>query len=394
MHSADSQKFQTGNVLLISFSHLIHDIYGSFLAPLLPLLIEKLGFSYTLAGLLAPAQRFPSLLNPWLGAIADRSQGRYFLIFSPAVTAIAMSLLGLAPSYSILVLLLIITGISAACYHVPTPVMIRQISGKQVGKGMSFYMFAGELARTLGPLIIVAALSLWGLEGTYWLIPPGLLASLFLYLKFKNIPIQQGGLSVPSAGLVQTVWKMLPFFLSLTGFVIFMAALKGAITAFLPAYLTEKGYSLAIAGISLAVLEAGGVIGVLTAGILSDTLGRKLVLLVATIAAPILMWIFLLNPGGILTLPILCILGFFLLSTGPVLLAIVQENAAERPAYVNGIYMMINFVASSVMIVLVGMLNDRIGMDATYRITIFCCIGAIPCLLLLPGKLLVRQTKA
>ena len=304
-----------------------------------------------------------------------------------------MSLLGLAPSYSILVLLLIITGISAACYHVPTPVMIRQISGKQVGKGMSFYMFAGELARTLGPLIIVAALSLWGLEGTYWLIPPGLLASLFLYLKFKNIPIQQGGLSAPSAGLVQTVWKMLPFFLSLTGFVVFMAGLKGAITAFLPAYLTEKGYSLAIAGISLAVLEAGGVVGVLTAGILSDTLGRKLVLLVATIAAPILMWIFLLNPGGILTLPILCILGFFLLSTGPVLLTVVQENAAGRPAYMNGIYMMINFVASSVMIVLVGILNDWIGMDATYRIAIFWCIGAIPCLLFLPGKLLIRQTK-
>ena len=91
---ADARKFQTGNVVLIAFSHLIHDIYGSFLAPILPLLIEKLGFSYTLAGFLAVAQRFPSLLNPLLGVIADRTSVRYFLIIAPTVTAISMSLLG------------------------------------------------------------------------------------------------------------------------------------------------------------------------------------------------------------------------------------------------------------------------------------------------------------
>ena len=382
----DTQKFHTGNVILIAFSHLIHDIYGAFLAPILPLLIEKLGFSYTLAGFLTVAQRFPSLLNPFLGVIADRINVRYFLIGAPTVTAISMSLLGLAPSYSVLVALLVIMGISAACYHVPAPVMIRHIAGKQIGKGMSFYMFAGELARTIGPLVIIGVVSRWGLERTYWLILPGLLASLFLAVKFRRIPVQHHLHSPPSTGLGQTLINMRTTLMGLTGIIIFMGGLKGVLVIFLPVYLTEKGSSLVMAGISLSVLEAGGVIGVLMAGTLSDKLGRKFVLLAAILAAPALMWVFLLNPG-FLTFPILFILGFFLLSSGPVMLAIVQESGSERPAYVNGIYMMINFVAGSGITVLVGVLNDRLGLDLTYQLVTVWFFGAIFCLPLLPGRL-------
>jgi FSR family fosmidomycin resistance protein-like MFS transporter len=381
----DKKGFQTGNVTLIAFSHLVHDIYGAFLAPLLPLLIAKLGFSYTAAGFLTVAQRFPSLLNPIFGVIADKSGARYFLIGAPAVTAISMSLLGIAPSYSVLLLLLTIMGISAACYHVPTPVMIKQLAGNKLGKGMSFYMFAGELARTIGPLVIIAAVSFWGLEQTYWLILPGLLASFFLYAKFKKIPIERKAKEKPSYGLGKTLVQLKTTLIGLTGITILMGGLKGAMVTFLPTYLTAKGFSLALAGGSLSVLEAGGVVGVLTAGTLSDRLGRKSVLLAAIVGAPLMMGIFLLNPG-LLTLPILFVLGFFLLSTGPVMLAIVQESGSDRPAYVNGIYMMIHFVSGSIMTVLVGAFNDWMGLDITYQLAALLALGALCFLPLLPGS--------
>ena len=47
------KRFQTGGVLLISLCHFIHDVYSSFLSPLLPLLITKLSLSLTRAGLSA-----------------------------------------------------------------------------------------------------------------------------------------------------------------------------------------------------------------------------------------------------------------------------------------------------------------------------------------------------
>ena len=63
------------------------------------------------------------------------------------------------------------------------PVMMKKISGDSVGKGMSFFMLGGEIARTTAPLIIVGTVSLWGLQGTYRLIPFGILASIILFFK-------------------------------------------------------------------------------------------------------------------------------------------------------------------------------------------------------------------
>ncbi len=387
MAASTDLKFQTGTVVLIAFSHLIQDVYAAFLAPLLPLLIEKLGFSYALAGFLTAALNLPSLINPWLGALADRLRLRYFVIISPAVTAVSMSLLGLAPSYAMLLVLLTIAGIGSACYHVPTPVMITRIAGTQVGKGMSFYMFGGELARTIGPLVIVGAVSAWGLEATYRLIIPGIFASIFLYLKLHNMPFQYAfhPNGIHTVSLRQTFYTLLPLFLGLTGVTLFMAAVKAAMISFLPSYLMAKGIGISFAGVSLAILQGGGVIGVLAAGYLSDTFGRKTILLLAAIASPLLMSLFLFAPG-ILISPILLLLGFFLFSTGPVILAIVQEVNSEHPAYVNGIYMMISFVVTSLVTVFVGALSDRIGFKNTYWVSVLWFLGTIPCLWLLPGR--------
>jgi FSR family fosmidomycin resistance protein-like MFS transporter len=104
--------FHTGQILGLSISHFIHDVYSSFLAPLLPLLIEKLSMSLTQAGFLSTIMQIPALLNPYIGILADRISVRYFIILAPAMTAVPMSLIGLAPSYAVLLILLFITGIS------------------------------------------------------------------------------------------------------------------------------------------------------------------------------------------------------------------------------------------------------------------------------------------
>jgi len=90
---AASKRFQTGNVIIISIAHLLHDIYSSFFAPILPLLIEKLSLSYSMVGVLTIIQRIPSLLNPFIGLLADKMQVRYLVIVTPAVTAVVASYL-------------------------------------------------------------------------------------------------------------------------------------------------------------------------------------------------------------------------------------------------------------------------------------------------------------
>ena len=85
------KKFNLTDVLTVSLAHLLHDIYSSFLAPILPLLIDKLGISVFQAGLLDIIRKIPSLFNPFIGLIADKVSVRYVLIIAPAITSTAMT---------------------------------------------------------------------------------------------------------------------------------------------------------------------------------------------------------------------------------------------------------------------------------------------------------------
>jgi len=384
-------KFRTTDAVTISLAHLAHDVYTSFLAPILPLIVAKLDISLSMAGMLSVIQKIPSLFNPLVGIIADNFKVRYFVIFAPAITTVSMSLIGLAPNYLMLAILLFITGISSTLFHVPAPVMIRHISGNKLGMGMSFFMVGGELARTLGPLIVVAAVTQWGLEGTYRLIPFGLAASAVLFFKLRKIDIREDFIKKTGNVSYTHTWKKFSSTFLVLGMIIFFrGAMKSALTLYLSVYLTGKGNSLWFSGIALSLIQFAGVIGTLTAGTLSDRIGRRTAMLVITISAPLMMWLFL-HSQGIFTFPILVFTGFFLMAPGPVMLAIVQELDTEHRAFVNGIYMTLSFALSSLMLLLVGFLSDHLGMDKTYLISSLTALLAVPFVLMLPGKKLRKS---
>ena len=376
--------FQTGKILALSIGHFIHDVYSSFLAPLLPLLIEKLSMSLTQAGFLSTIMQIPALLNPYISVMADRISVRYFVILAPALTAIPMSLIGMAPSYGVLLILLFITGVSVSVFHVPAPVMISELSAARKGRGMSFFMTGGELARSVGPLVAVAAVSVFGLEDFYPVMIFGLLSTVWLYFKFRTVPVKQ----VSSKGKfsILETWRNLSYVLwPLTAIMVSRGFMHASMTAFLPTYIQMETGNLWLAGIALTLFEAAGVAGVLAAGSISDWFGRRKTLLVSLLGAPLFLFIFTLS-GGWLRVAALIVTGFTLLSTTPVMLALVQENARQTPAAANGLFMMISFIARSAVVVVVGFIADRIGLNATYLISAAIGLIGIPFVLMLPRK--------
>jgi FSR family fosmidomycin resistance protein-like MFS transporter len=82
----------------------------------------------------------------------------------------------------------------------------------------------------------------------------------------------------------------------------------------------------------------------------------------------------------------LLVVGFTLLSTTPVMLALVQENASHSPAAANGLFMMISFMARSAVVVVVGFIADHIGLNATYLISAAMGLAGIPFIMMLPKK--------
>jgi len=384
----NKNKFQQGNVITISFAHFVHDVYSSFLAPILPLLIDKFSLSLSFVSFLTIIQRLPSLLNPLVGHIADKLPIRYVLIAAPALTAITMSLIGLMPSITMIIVLLITSGIGVSFFHVPAPVMIKHVSGNRIGKGMSYFMLGGEIARSLGPLYILGGVSLWGLEGTYRLLPLGLLASLLLFFKFKNIPIADDFKKKrKDSGAIATVKEQLPLFITLGGIIFFTSLVKGSLTTFLPTYMTENGSSLWIGGISLSIVQFAGAAGTLFSGTISDKIGRRFTLMIMATTTPFLLLLFVFISHTIFAVPLLIVIGVIMFATTPVLLAEVNIVNSEHAGLINGIFMTMNFIFSAFALVIIGVLGDLLGLKTTYIITALVSFFSILFILRLPkGK--------
>jgi FSR family fosmidomycin resistance protein-like MFS transporter len=362
-------KFQKSKVLLISFAHFTHDIFSSILAPILPLLIQKLHITLTEASFLDIARKIPSLFNPILGLIAERNDAKYFVILAPSVTALAMGFLSVTNSYAIALFLLFVAGLSAAFFHIPAPTIIKEFSGKNAGKGMSYFMVGGESARTVGPLLAAGAISVWGLEGIWKLTPIGILSSVFLYFKLKNYKTKFQAKKFEKGEIKRVVKEVSPFFKAVMLFILLNYTSKYAISLYLPVFLTKHGYSVEKASIAFGVLQGFGILGAFFSGRFSDKIGRSSMLIVSSIGAAISMILFLFLYQNFLFV-ILAPLGFFLFSQSPVLLAAVHDIKTKTPTFVNSIYMAVNFGITSIIVYLAGLLGEKIGLFKTFEISV------------------------
>ncbi len=380
----ENNKYRGAKVLSISSAHFLHDVYSSFLPPLLPLLIEKFGISLSVAGLLSLFQRLPSLFSVVVGAYAHKLPWRIIILSAPMVTATAGSLLGVAPGIVVLSLLLLTMGISSAVFHVPAPVMIKEYSGPKAGLGMSFYMLGGETARMLGPLLIVGAVGWWGLEGTWRLVFPAAAATLLLAYGIEKKPFEKDALKSEGEILKwhHVLKKYSGFFGLLTLFLIFRAVMKSSLATFLPTYIGDKGGSLMAGAVSLSILQVAGAAGSFLGGGLSDKWGRFNTLLAVSVVSPLLMVLYIYS-GGILQVAALLLLGLSLYSSTPVLLALVQEQGSAQPALMNAGFTTVNFVTSALAVLCTGFLGDVLGLDKTYLLAAIIATGSVPVLILL-----------
>ena len=381
--TAPVDDFPARSVSDLGLAHAANDTYAAFLPPLLPPLIEKLSLSKTEAGLIAFLSTLPSLLQPAIGHLADRADLRYLVIFSPAIVATAMSLLGVAPRLLVVALLVTVAGLASAAFHAVAPAMAGHLSGRRLGRGMGIWMVGGALGFTIGPLLVVTTLNFFSLEGTPWLMVGGWAASALLFVVLRRVPAR------PPDSMVGNSWReglrsVKPIFVPVAGITLLRSFLVTATFIFLPTYLTEQGAPLWFAGLSVSISAGAGMVGSLAGGSMSDRWGRRRVLSTFIVAAPILALALLGARDWSLVL-VLILLGFAIPPSNVVIMTLVQESSPDNRALATGVYHAIGFMSESISSLTVGILGDLIGLSPTIVITAVLMLLSLPLVVLLPG---------
>jgi MFS transporter, FSR family, fosmidomycin resistance protein len=367
-HAGQSEKFDTAAVTTMSGGHFIHDVYPAFLGPLLPLLIEKHGLTLGAAGILLSVLRWSALIQPFLGVIADRQDARYWIILAPTVTALGMSLLGMAPNYLALVVLLTIAGLSHAAFHPAGGAQVTRFSGRNWGMGTSFWM---------------AVVSAVGLENSWIAIGPAIVASLLLYWRIGTGQRLRLGSRPPNLLLaVHQAGRPLSI---VAGIIILRSLGSASFPFFFPTYVVDVvGGTLAFAALAITVFELAGAAGAFSGGTLSDRFGRRTVLALSTaITGPLLFLVFMV-PDGWPQLAILVVAGLTGFAGAPVQMVLVQELLPDNRSSAMGLMMLLGLIGTILATVAVGYIADVIGLGPTLSTTMLLSVLPLPLVLLLP----------
>ena len=371
----DGEEFQWKPLAVLASAHLITDAYNNFLPPLLPLLIQKMDLSLTLAGSLITIRAIASFFTqPAVGYISDRTGMSLFVLFGPLVTGIFIGLLGIAPSYWFLAICLILAGIGHSALHPQGAAMIGDIGRRRAGFFMSVWMIGGTSGMAVGPLIVTVVVSIFGLPGTVYTIVLAVVITIFLVRLAPTPPLRNAG---EAYSLRTHLFPKMKSLALLWFLVVIRSATGMSFLNFLSVLLVQKGLPLLTSGFAVSLFTGGGALGGFLGGTLSDFVGRKKVMLASFFLSPVVLLLFL-KSQGILSLVLLIIGGICMWATTPVLIVAAQEIAPESRTLVTSMMMGLGWGAGAILVTVTGLLGDTIGLErALQLILILPLIGVV-----------------
>jgi FSR family fosmidomycin resistance protein-like MFS transporter len=328
-------------LIVLAVGHFVNDAYSSTIYPLLPVLAERLNLTPAEVFLLAPLLNITSsLMQPLYGFLADRYTRRAFAVAGPAVTGLFISLIGVAPSYAVLVFLLLLAGVGIGSFHPQGAALAAQTNANRRRVAVSVFSSSGTFGFALGPVLITTLVGATDLSRTPYLVVGGFLATLLMLrwcsVSAETLPLNGNhNLTLPLGRLIGRVWQPLGILYLIT---VSRAALYIMSNNYLPFVLRERGFSLMQTGRMLTTFLLAGAVGGFFAGPAAERLGTRRVIVGTGLAlAPCLSLGYSLS--GPVSLVLLASGGFLLMAVFPVTIAAAQEFVPGRTSTVSALMM-------------------------------------------------------
>lgn len=363
-------------ILGLSAAHVVTDIYSPVISAILPLLILQYGYSYFFAGLIVTVWNLTSsFTQPLFGWLSDRRGFGVPVKYTLLICAFFISFIGLITNYWLTLLFAICAALGHALFH-PTALSLvsRLASGPKRGRLTTFFVVGGNIGFAIGPLIAGVLVTLWGLPGLVAMIIPGICMAVVMHMLIPADSYAPQAAPAPAPTPAYTpvaasgaqeksgFRKYSGITLLITGSAFRSWGIFGSV-AFLPAYLSMvRGFDLAVANIIVSGVLIAGVIGQIIIGTLSDTHGRKeLVLLFTLLAIPFFIAALMLS--GTVSLVCMILYGFCLWSTFSTTVAMSHEMMPGSPGFTSGLMLGLAVGAGGLGVAVIGYIADILGLS-------------------------------
>ncbi|GEM87687.1 MFS transporter [Meiothermus granaticius] len=346
--------------LLLSLLHATNDLFGAFLAPLLPKLQLAFGVGYGAVSLLVALQSLTgSLLQPVAGLIADRFDRRLLAALGPVLMALGSGLLGFFPSLWVAGVMLALSGLGSALFHSAGAALVGQYADPaRRGFWISVFSTGGFVGMTFAPAVsLTIANGSSGLKGLAWMVPLALIpAALLIALAPKALlrgkPSSFADLRRVFKGQVARLWAV-----TTLRSVVFMS-----FSTTIPFWFHSRGISDDWTKVVLTVYSLAATAGAFLGGTLSDRLGRRNVVVgTMLVAIPLYVVLLIMPPENWMYLPVLAITGALMNAVVPVAVAMAQEHEPQQMATVSGLLMGFTWGFAGLLYGVIGPLIERFG---------------------------------
>ncbi|MCE5251691.1 MFS transporter [bacterium] len=364
-------------ILFLAFGHMASDLYPGMLAPLLPLLTSRYGWSLAQAGFLVMVmQIFANVAQPVVGILNDRKPLRWFLWAGPLVSAVPFAFLLSVHRFDLLIVLLSIVGFGVSMFHPVGAVAAGHIAHEnRRGISMALFSSGGSVGVTLAPLAVVLVVNVLGERTMPIVVFPALVMAVY-FIRDKQIVVSEHqplDMKEMFASLMGSRRELFMLWLVST----FRAMVYSLVQAFLPMLAIERGATFSQSAYYLSAMLLAGMVGLFIGGHLSDKYGRRRIMAITMIAASPLFYAFLYTTGVIST--VLLLLGMLLLSsTIPVNIIMAQRVAPRLAGMASSLVMGVSFMMGGLAAPPFGALADKIGIQAAMNVIfLFPLLGGI-----------------
>jgi FSR family fosmidomycin resistance protein-like MFS transporter len=379
----------------LSSGHLATDLAQGALPALLPFLTDKFDLTYTMAGVLVlTATIASSIVQPLFGLWSDVRGVLWILPAGVALAGVGIAFASIAPSYELVLLGVLVSGIGVAGYHPEGSKYASFVSGERRASGMSLFSVGGNVGFALGPLyasFFIITLGL-GLHGGVFLVLPGLAVGTALVLLLPYLASftpRHAAFGARSGAPSQ--WGGLILLLVIVG--LRSLAHMGLFT-FIPLYEISRGNGAGYGTWMLAVFLLAGALGTLLGGPLADRVGRRTVLLGSFVVAPPLILTYVLVGGAVGAIA-LFLAGMAVIGTFGVTLVMSQEYMPARVGLASGLSIGFAIGLGGVAAVTLGAIADVVDLETAVLVTaVGPALGILLVLLLPPARAIVPTEPA